>query len=116
MVILSLSPNLKEQKLYGKQYRKEAMNQSTKLLKFEAKRLGATTFATAKLEDGCKTVLETSEIISCLEIKILFILQPKFLIPTFNTCFLLHKFNLEFFTCSCQIKMAIVCQKSFKDF
>ena len=34
-----------------KQYRKEAMNQSTKSYKIEAKRLRATTFAIAKLEE-----------------------------------------------------------------
>ena len=38
--------------IYGKQYRKEAMNQSTKLItKIETKRLRATTFAIAKLEE-----------------------------------------------------------------
>ena len=38
--------------ILGKQYRKEAMNQSTKpLKKIEAKRLRATTFAITKLEE-----------------------------------------------------------------
>ena len=51
--IKGLTQQLEERKLYGKQYRKEAMNQSTKLIKNEAKGLRATTLLSQSWESYC---------------------------------------------------------------